>query len=272
MAEETRARGTGTGNDRTKGGTYWRDSESSLDYGVNRYYSSVTGRFMTVDPHGGSAVAGNPQSWNRYGYGLGDPVNGNDPTGLDDAADVSDWFSNFLSGLGVGGAGGSTDGYGATTPYDVGAVFNAIGSATAPSDGPTTYDVGAVFTATGTATNADSDSSSNSSPTTVSSGGVGRTTVSSGGVGPSDQWPFNGNLIPGTYPQDGVCTTGPLSGPMNSNPLVLACCQAHDKCYAQHQCNASSWLPVNPGSCTVCNIKAVACIKQAVLPVVPLIP
>ena len=76
-------RGTVTGNDRTKWGTYWRDSESSLDYGVNRYYDNVTGRFMTVDPYGGSAVAGNPQSWNRYGYGLGDPVNGNDPTGLD---------------------------------------------------------------------------------------------------------------------------------------------------------------------------------------------
>src|SRR5579863_802879 len=104
-------RGTVTGNDRTKWGTYWRDSESSLDYGVNRYYDNVTGRFMTVDPYGGSAVAGNPQSWNRYAYVLGDPVNGNDPTGLDDAADVSDWFSNFLSGLGVGGAGGSTDGY-----------------------------------------------------------------------------------------------------------------------------------------------------------------
>ena len=76
-------RGTVTGNDRTKWGTYWRDSESSLDYGGNRYYDSVTGRFMTADPYGGSAVAGDPQSWNRYAYGLGDPVNGNDPTGLD---------------------------------------------------------------------------------------------------------------------------------------------------------------------------------------------
>jgi hypothetical protein len=98
------------------------------------------------------------------------------------------------------------------------------------------------------------------------------------GIAPSnssntgDQWPFNGNLIPGTHPQDGVCTTGPLSGPMNSDPLVLACCQAHDNCYAQHQCNASSWIPVMTGSCTVCNLKAVACIKQAVLPVVPPIP
>ncbi len=71
-----------TGNDRTKWGTYWRDSESSLDYGVNRYYDNVTGRFMTADPYGGSASAGNPQSWNKYSYALNDPAGGTDPWGL----------------------------------------------------------------------------------------------------------------------------------------------------------------------------------------------
>ena len=110
-------RGTVTGNDRTKWGTYWRDSESSLDYGVNRYYDNVTGRFMTADPYGGSAVAGNPQSWNKYGYGLGDPVNGNDPTGLDlfacmDAGefDASITCGGFDSGGGGDGGGGGGGG------------------------------------------------------------------------------------------------------------------------------------------------------------------
>ena len=75
-------RGTVTANDRVKFATYRRDSESSLDYGGNRYYDNVTGRFMTADPYGGSARAGEPQSWNRYAYVLGDPVGGNDPAGL----------------------------------------------------------------------------------------------------------------------------------------------------------------------------------------------
>ena len=39
-----------------------------------------------------------------------------------------------------------------------------------------------------------------------------------------------------------------------------------------HQRNATSWIPILPGACTLCNIKVVACIKQAVLPVVPIFP
>jgi len=60
--------------------TYWRDSVSGLDYANNRYYSNAYGRFMTPDPGLGSSPA-NPQSWNRYTYTLGDPVNYNDPGG-----------------------------------------------------------------------------------------------------------------------------------------------------------------------------------------------
>jgi RHS repeat-associated protein len=58
------------------------DADSGLDYALNRYYASSMGRFLSVDPFGGSAVATNPQSWNRYAYALGDPINGTDPTGL----------------------------------------------------------------------------------------------------------------------------------------------------------------------------------------------
>ena len=63
--------------------TYRRDSESLLDYAWNRYYDNTTGRFLTPDPYKGSADPYNPQSWNRYGYGLNDPVGNNDPSGMD---------------------------------------------------------------------------------------------------------------------------------------------------------------------------------------------
>jgi RHS repeat-associated protein len=63
--------------------TYWQDSTTGLDYANNRYYSNAYGRFMTPDMHTGSAHPSAPQSWNRYSYTLGDPVNANDPRGED---------------------------------------------------------------------------------------------------------------------------------------------------------------------------------------------
>ena len=80
---------TATANDREKYATYTRDGVTGLDYAVNRYYSSQWGRFMSPDSYSGSVSLGNPQSWNRYAYVGGDPVNGNDPFGL------------FLSGPGA---------------------------------------------------------------------------------------------------------------------------------------------------------------------------
>jgi RHS repeat-associated protein len=68
--------------------TYWRDSATGLDYADNRYYSNAYGRFMTPDPYRRSAHPRNPQSWNRYAYALGDPVNRNDPKGL---CSYNDW-------------------------------------------------------------------------------------------------------------------------------------------------------------------------------------
>jgi RHS repeat-associated protein len=81
--------------------SYERDSESGLDYAVNRQYASLTGRFLSVDPlenknrtsqGGGCSGSGNnkthaqrlnnPQSWDGYTYGFGDPVNRVDPNGL----------------------------------------------------------------------------------------------------------------------------------------------------------------------------------------------
>ena len=109
-------RGTVTANDRVKFATYRRDSESSLDYAGNRYYSSVTGRFMSPDPYmansGGAGDVSDPQSWNRYAYTRGDPVNRFDPWGLDDCApgDFGSACDGFIPG--DPGGGGSGDGWG----------------------------------------------------------------------------------------------------------------------------------------------------------------
>jgi hypothetical protein len=50
----------------------------------NRYYSNAYGRFMTPDPYTNSGRLEDPQSWNRYAYTRGDPVNRADPMGMDD--------------------------------------------------------------------------------------------------------------------------------------------------------------------------------------------
>ena len=53
--------------------------DSGLDYMHARYYSPNLGRFLSVDPVGGSI--GSSQSWNRYSYVLNSPINATDPTG-----------------------------------------------------------------------------------------------------------------------------------------------------------------------------------------------
>jgi RHS repeat-associated protein len=74
---------TSTSDDFDKFGTYLRDSPGQ-DYAQARYYNLNVGRFWSPDPAGiGAANPGDPTSWNRYLYVLGDPINGNDPMGLD---------------------------------------------------------------------------------------------------------------------------------------------------------------------------------------------
>lgn len=60
---------------------YERDIESSLDYAQARYYSSVQGRFTSIDPLMASANIGDPQSFNRYAYVLNRPTTLTDPSG-----------------------------------------------------------------------------------------------------------------------------------------------------------------------------------------------
>jgi RHS repeat-associated protein len=61
--------------------TYHNDCSSGLDYAMNRYYDPARGRFTTPDPAASGTIA-RPNSWNRYAYTEGDPVNFNDPDGL----------------------------------------------------------------------------------------------------------------------------------------------------------------------------------------------
>jgi RHS repeat-associated protein len=70
-----------TAQEREKFGTYYRDA-TGLDYADQRYYASTSGRFLTADPYEGSGRVEDPQSWNRYAYVEGDPVNRRDPSGL----------------------------------------------------------------------------------------------------------------------------------------------------------------------------------------------
>ncbi len=55
-----------------------------LDYLHARHFSLHLGRFLSTDPVGGSI--GSSQSWNRYAYVMGNPVNAKDPDGR-----ASDW-------------------------------------------------------------------------------------------------------------------------------------------------------------------------------------
>ena len=50
-----------------------------LDYMHARYRSPLTSRFLSTDPVGGDPSS--PQSWNRYAYVVGNPLNRTDPDG-----------------------------------------------------------------------------------------------------------------------------------------------------------------------------------------------
>jgi len=59
-----------------------RDVETGFDYVGARYYASGNGRFTTVDPMLDVEQAlVDPQRWNRYTYGLNNPLKYTDPDG-----------------------------------------------------------------------------------------------------------------------------------------------------------------------------------------------
>jgi RHS repeat-associated protein len=89
-----------TAQDKDKFGTYYRDGTTGLDYAKNRYYANTLGRFTSPDPYAASGGPRDPQSWNRYAYTAGDPVNLRDPEGLryESAACGPDWVSDASLG------------------------------------------------------------------------------------------------------------------------------------------------------------------------------
>jgi RHS repeat-associated protein len=82
---------TGSGSERMKfAGQEWDlgvltaggDNTSTQDdaaYMHARFYRPIFGRFLSADPHAGSAAE--PQTWNRYSYAAGNPLRFTDPTG-----------------------------------------------------------------------------------------------------------------------------------------------------------------------------------------------
>jgi RHS repeat-associated protein len=100
--------------------TYHNDCSSGLEYAMNRYYDSARGRFNTPDPSSSSYDLKDPLSFNRYAYGMGDPINKNDPTGLcpdDSSDDGSD--DGSVDDSGGGGGGGDEDEIGDGREMDI---------------------------------------------------------------------------------------------------------------------------------------------------------
>jgi len=85
-----------------------RDSETSLDPTHFRMYASGQGRWLSPDPLMGHPF--NPQTFDRYGYALGNPARFTDPTGQDPT------YCEFMT---IGGefAGGGCDYTGGSSDY-----------------------------------------------------------------------------------------------------------------------------------------------------------
>ena len=98
---------------RDKFATYFRDGVGQ-DYARQRYYNSSIGRFWSPDPSGTKAAnPANPTSWNLYTYVNGDPVNFNDPRGLDpNCGPDLDWTGEGCDpGSGNGDPGSTAENY-----------------------------------------------------------------------------------------------------------------------------------------------------------------
>jgi RHS repeat-associated protein len=83
----TTAQGYTGDNIRQKFTSKERDNETGLDYFGARYYGSMQGRFTSPDEFLNSGRIESPQSWNRYGYVLNNPLAFTDPTGMYEYAD-----------------------------------------------------------------------------------------------------------------------------------------------------------------------------------------
>jgi RHS repeat-associated protein len=115
--------------------SYERDANGT-DEAMFRRYNRWQSRFDQPDPYDGSYSLTNPQSFNRYAYVQGDPVNFIDPTGLIDVITTDTWApppiglppgvfvippgapgGTYVPG-GIGGPGGGPGGTGTGNPQN----------------------------------------------------------------------------------------------------------------------------------------------------------
>jgi RHS repeat-associated protein len=113
-ADTTRAGLTAWLSSTTRWGYEYRcdgTAAASLD---QRYYASTYGRFVSPDPYRASGGPANPQSWNRYAYVAGDPINFYDPHGRNMANPgyCPAEYENCDDDPGGGGGGGGDGGGG----------------------------------------------------------------------------------------------------------------------------------------------------------------
>jgi RHS repeat-associated protein len=249
---------TGTDNDPYHFAELDYDYPSATDHAQFRQYTPTQGRWFSPDPYSGSYDGSNPQSMNRYAYVGNNPLSFLDPSGL--CEDVAVTMTNLDgSPIGDGTETKKSGGIYGTACCPQGTGFSEVNGWTVCGP-PSAIGIlqGQVQAKMGcTQGNCNGSTSGGNAPSKTS---------------PLNQWPLNGNMLPLTpQPQDQKCSV-PLVGPtMDSNPAVKSCCQAHDDCYAAHGCNLTSWEPflfplmnlTIPGSCTLCNAKAAACIGAA---------
>jgi RHS repeat-associated protein len=95
-------------------------------------------------------------------------------------------------------------------------------------------------------------------------GGAGnRSSSASYGFGGSGGYRWNGNIYGEFEPQNSICD--PPANRFNDKSCVVNCCVAHDACYENLRCNASSWWVPLPTRCQACNFRAMRCVAQALL-------
>jgi RHS repeat-associated protein len=267
------------------------DTESGTGHAQFRNYSETQGRWLAPDPYDGSYDITNPQSFNRYLYAQNNPIVFTDPSGqficlicaAPEAASCGPVCVGILGGItaGILIAEGLEDLF---KPKFHGTLAPRPGSGT-PDWGD---DPGSFGESLGIGSNVKTGSWGIAPALGLPDAGC-EFGACGGGVGSFQQgaaqpqqtqtpppltwldrifsaWPLNGNLVPYHGQQDQKCTTGPFEPGMDSNPAILSCCQAHDNCYKQFNCNMTSWSAGgNPfGICKACNAAVVSCIGSAV--------
>jgi len=73
---------SGSDNDAYHYGMLDHDYESDTEHAQFRQYNSAQGHWLSPDPYQGSYDPSNPQSFNRYGYAINNPLSAVDPSGL----------------------------------------------------------------------------------------------------------------------------------------------------------------------------------------------